>query len=130
MNSNIPLIELNNEDLGIIQGSINDENNNTEFQLNEIKIKRFKTKLIIISMILFLIIIISIIIIIIFIKGKKRRIPVIFDVDEGGDDMISYIIANNSKKYNILGITTISPMHTVDNVTTKCRKSNGIRKKK
>ena len=28
-------------------------------------------------------------------------IPVIFDVDEGADDMIAYIVANNSKKYKI-----------------------------
>ena len=35
-----------------------------------------------------------------------NRIPVIFDVDEGADDMIAYIVANNSKKYavNLLDI--------------------------
>ena len=45
------------------------------------------------------------------------KIPAIFDVDEGGDDMIAYILANNSKKFNILGITTVSPAYTIDNVT-------------
>ena len=118
MKTNTPLIELNNEDTGIIQCSINDEDYNPDLQLNEIKIKKLKTKLIIISLILLIIIIISIIIIIIINKkSKNNRIPVIFDVDEGGDDMISYIIANNSKIYNILGITTISPTHNVENVT-------------
>ena len=127
MKSNIPLIELNNEDLGLFNGSLNDEDNNSELYLNDIKIKKIKTKLIIISLIILIIIIISIIIIVFHQKSRKKkgsnnnikdnRIPAIFDVDEGGDDMISYIIANNSKKYNILGITTISPIHTVENVT-------------
>lgn len=127
MKSNIPLIELNHEDLGLFNGSLNDEDNNSELYLNDIKIKKIKTKLIIISLIILIIIIISIIIIVLYQKSRKKkdsnnsikdnRIPAIFDVDEGGDDMISYIIANNSKKYNILGITTISPIHTVDNVT-------------
>ena len=50
-------------------------------------------------------------------KEEVEKIPVIFDVDEGGDDMIAYILANNSKRFNILGITTVSPQYTIDNVT-------------
>ena len=45
------------------------------------------------------------------------KIPAIFDVDEGGDDMIAYILANNSKKFDILGLTSISLAYTVNNVT-------------
>ena len=45
-----------------------------------------------------------------------NRIPIIIDVDEGGDDMIAYIVANNSKKYNILGITTVSSYYYVEEV--------------
>ena len=47
---------------------------------------------------------------------EEDRIPVIFDVDEGGDDMIAYIVANNSKKYNILGITTVSCFYYIEDV--------------
>ena len=49
-------------------------------------------------------------------EEEDNRIPIIMDVDEGGDDMIAYIVANNSKKYNILGITTMSCYHYVDEV--------------
>ena len=45
-----------------------------------------------------------------------NRIPVIFDVDEGGDDMVAYIVANNSKRYNILGVTTVSSYYYVEDV--------------
>ena len=45
-----------------------------------------------------------------------NRIPVIFDVDEGADDMIAYTVANNSKKYNILGITTVSSFYYIEDV--------------
>lgn len=48
---------------------------------------------------------------------EQEKIPIIMDVDEGGDDMIAYTLANNSKKFNILGITTVSPGHYIDNVT-------------
>jgi len=34
--------------------------------------------------------------------NTNNRIPIILDVDEGGDDMMAYIVANNSKKYDIL----------------------------
>ena len=33
------------------------------------------------------------------------------DVDEGGDEMVTYIIAQVSKKYDILGLTTVSQDH-------------------
>ena len=48
---------------------------------------------------------------------SESKIPIIIDVDEGGDDMIAYVLANNSKKYDILGITTVSAAYTLDNVT-------------
>ena len=44
----------------------------------------------------------------------SSRKPIIFDVDEGGDDMMAYIVANNSKKYDILGVTTVSCYHYVE----------------
>ena len=47
----------------------------------------------------------------------EEKIPMIIDVDEGGDDMIAYLLANNSKKFDILGITTVSAAYTLDNVT-------------
>ena len=47
----------------------------------------------------------------------EGKIPMIIDVDEGGDDMIAYLLANNSKKFDILGITTVSAAYTLDNVT-------------
>ena len=46
----------------------------------------------------------------------SSRKPIIFDVDEGGDDMMAYIVANNSKKYDILGVTTVSCYHYVEDV--------------
>lgn len=52
-----------------------------------------------------MIVIIAFILILLFVILKVQdddeddRIPVIFDVDEGADDMIAYIVANNSKKY-------------------------------
>ena len=49
-------------------------------------------------------------------EDEDDRIPVIFDVDEGGDDMIAYTVANNSKKYNILGITTVSCFYYIEDV--------------
>ena len=49
-------------------------------------------------------------------EDEDDRIPVIFDVDEGADDMIGYIVANNSQKYNILGITTVSCFYYIEDV--------------
>ena len=49
-------------------------------------------------------------------EDEDDRIPVIFDVDEGADDMIGYIVANNSQKYNILGITTVSCLYYIEDV--------------
>ena len=69
-----------------------------------------------------LVIIIAFILILLFVIIKVQdddeddRIPVIFDVDEGGDDMIAYIVANNSKKYNILGITTVSSFYYIEDL--------------
>ena len=50
------------------------------------------------------------------IESSNNRIPIIMDVDEGGDDMIAYVVANNSKKYDILGITTVSGNYYVEDV--------------
>ncbi len=50
------------------------------------------------------------------IRRSNNRKPIIIDVDEGGDDMIAYIVANNSKKYDILGITTVSSYYYVEDV--------------
>ena len=50
------------------------------------------------------------------IRRSSNRKPIIIDVDEGGDDMIAYIVANNSKKYDILGITTVSSYYYVEDV--------------
>ena len=104
---------------------------NSEIELNHgnrniLKNNQFKTKLIIILIILLIILAFILILIFVIIKKEDKKykiytddskIPVIFDVDEGGDDMIAYTIANNSRKYNILGITTVSPEYVVDNVT-------------
>ena len=50
------------------------------------------------------------------IESSNNRIPIIMDVDEGGDDMIAYVVANNSKKYDILGITTVCANYYVEDV--------------
>ena len=50
------------------------------------------------------------------IESSSNRIPIIMDVDEGGDDMIAYVVANNSKKYDILGITTVCANYYVEDV--------------
>ena len=75
-------------------------------------------KYIIIALII-LVIVLAFIFILVFVilKKDKDKIPIIMDVDEGSDDMIAYIIVNNSKKYNILGITTMSPEYYVEDVT-------------
>lgn len=49
-------------------------------------------------------------------NNTDSKIPVIFDVDEGSDDMIAYTIANNSGKYDILGITTVCPAYYIEDV--------------
>lgn len=127
MNSDVPIIELK-EIITTDSENLNNPNdkNISEFR-NEIQNKKSKKNIIILISIIFLIIIVVILLLIFLLKindkrdkGKDKnedKIPVIFDVDEGGDDMIAYLLANNSKKYNILGITTISPTYTVDNVT-------------
>jgi len=114
------------------QKAVNIQLNNTLGNLNIEKIKNSTsktnqkcselTKVLIILAIL--IVIIAFILILLFVILKVQddddddddRIPVIFDVDEGGDDMIAYIVANNSKKYNILGITTISCFYYIEDV--------------
>ena len=76
-----------------------------------------KLKLIIIITIIAIIVIAFIFILIFLILKDDEKIPIIMDVDEGGDDMVTYTIANNSRKYDILGITTVSPEYYVDDVT-------------
>ena len=49
--------------------------------------------------------------------AKEEKIPIIFDVDEGGDDMIAFELAYISQKFDILGITTVTPDHIIDDVT-------------
>ena len=88
------------------------ENNN---ESNNSKNKYLK--LIIIISIIAVIIIAFIFILIFVILKDDDKIPIILDVDEGGDDMITYTIANISNKYEILGITTVSPSYCIDDVT-------------
>ena len=73
--------------------------------------KTKKLKIIIIISIIAIIVIAFIFILIFVILKKDDKIPIIIDVDEGGDDMVTYTVANNSKKYEILGITTVYPEH-------------------
>ena len=104
-------------------------NQNSEIQSNK-GCSRLKI-IIIVSSILVVVIVFIFILLFVILKINKddekeepgvnggeedNRIPIIMDVDEGGDDMIAYIIANNSKKYNILGITTMSCSYYVDDV--------------
>ncbi len=94
---------------------ITTESNDNNQESNEPKNK--KLKLIIIITIIAIIIIAFIFILIFLILKKDEKIPIIMDVDEGGDDMVTYTIANNSRKYDILGITTVCPEYYVDDVT-------------
>jgi len=126
MSSDVPLIELKD----ITNDSENLKNSNdTKKPESGIEIQNQKSKknIIILISIIFIIIIGVTLLLVFLLKSKDKsdkkedeiedKIPVIFDVDEGGDDMMAYVLANNSKKYNILGITTVSPAYTVDNVT-------------
>ena len=81
------------------------------------------TKILIAFAILIVLIVFILILLFVIIKvqdndddDEDEQIPVIFDVDEGADDMIAYIVANNSRKYNILGITTISQHYYIEDV--------------
>ena len=98
------------------------DNNNESNKNNDSKNK--KLKLIIIISIIAIIIAFIFILIFVILKDKDDeddenddKIPIILDVDEGGDDMVTYTIANNSRKYEILGITTVSPSYCLDDVT-------------
>ena len=86
---------------------------------NEEKLPQKKRMMIIIIIIILIALIVIFIFILIFVilKSSKKKIPIIMDVDEGGDDMVTYLIAQISKKYEILGLTTVSPEYYVDNVT-------------
>ena len=109
-------LELKNENGEIIYSQSN--NNETNKESNETSEPKNKNlKLIIIISIIIIIIIVFIFILIFIILKKEDKIPIIIDVDEGGDDMVAYTVANNSKKYEILGITTVSPAYYVDDVT-------------
>ena len=120
MEKDFPLIEVN-EELGKEKIFSNNEEIDLDFGQTKIKITR-RIKIILIFLI-FISIIIAFILILKFVILKEddddedKKIPIIMDVDEGGDDMIAYIVAKNSKKYNILGITTVSPIHYVEDVT-------------
>ena len=94
---------------------ITTESNDNNQESKEPKNK--KLKLIIIITIIAIIVIAFIFILIFVILKDDEKIPIIMDVDEGGDDMVTYTIANNSRKYDILGITTVSPEYYVDDVT-------------
>ena len=81
------------------------------------------TKILIAFAILIVLIVFILILLFVIIKvqdndddDEDEQIPVIFDVDEGADDMIAYTVANNSRKYNILGITTISQHYYIEDV--------------
>ena len=80
------------------------------------------TKILIAFAILIVLIVFILILLFVIIKvqdnddDEDEQIPVIFDVDEGAHDMIAYIVANNSRKYNILGITTISQHYYIEDV--------------
>ena len=118
-----PMIELNENKKESISNNeyvhkdFNEKIVNSNLE-NIIKPNR-KKKIIIISSVF--IILILFILLLIFIKskhsGKKKKIPIIMDVDEGGDDMVALIVAQISKKYEILGLTTVSPDQYIDNVT-------------
>ena len=101
-------------------------------ELNEFSNKRSRIKLIILIVIILLVIALIILLICLLKGGStdtndnadnkgseaiEEKIPAIFDVDEGGDDMIAYMLANISQKFDILGITTVTPDHIVDDVT-------------
>ena len=106
--------ESNNEH---VQKDYNEKIDNSN--LEKINKQKRKKKIIIISSAF--IILFSLILILIFVKSKhseeKKKIPIIMDVDEGGDDMVALIVAQISKKYEILGLTTVSPDQYIDNVT-------------
>ena len=117
MESNIPVVELDknietNQPVPVTTSNNNDNTNEDE------KLSQKKRMIIIIIIILSVIIIVFIFILIfVILKSSKKKIPIIMDVDEGGDDMVTYIIAQVSEKYDILGLTTVSPDHYIDNVT-------------
>lgn len=101
-------------------------------EFNEFSNKRSRIKLIILIVIILLVIALIILLICLLKGGStdtndnadnkgsetiEEKFPAIFDVDEGGDDMIAYMLANISQKFDILGITTVTPDHIIDDVT-------------
>ena len=91
-----------------------------KIEIDEFSNKRSRTKLIILIVIILLVIAIIILLVCLLRGGSEtieEKIPAIFDVDEGGDDMIAYMLANLSQKFDVLGITTVTPDYIIDNVT-------------
>ena len=121
MENDFPLIEVNEEAAIGNFPSIN-EVFDSDFKTEQKNLKINKKLKILMLFLVSLLLVISFILLLKFVILKKdndkddSKIPVIIDVDEGGEDMIAYIVANNSRKYNILGITTISPKHYVEDV--------------
>ena len=99
-----------------------------EFNNNTQKSAQKGNQLIFIIIGIIALIVLLVVLLIVFVAFNKKedkkykylstsKIPAILDVDEGGDDLIAYTIANNSGKYDILGITTVHTSYCVDNVT-------------
>jgi len=99
-----------------------------EFNNNMQKADQKGNQLIFIIIGIIALIVLLVILLIVFVAFNRKddkklkyistsKIPTIFDVDEGGDDLIAYTIANNSGKYDILDITTVHSSYCVDNVT-------------
>lgn len=122
------LVELKEESDGqeIYSGfkDINDKEFSDDIKLRSNK----RIKLIIIFSIVILILVTIIVVVVVLTKKDTNQnetkdpidpdeIPIIIDVDEGGDDMVAYIVANNSRKFKILGVTTVTPSYYIDNVT-------------
>ena len=96
-----------------------EQNHNSTGQNNQRCLELIKILIalgILVVIIVFILILLFIILKINDDEEDDNRIPVIFDVDEGGDDMVAYIVANNSKRYNILGVTTVSSYYYVEDV--------------
>ena len=111
-------IELSNKSKTEIGDMETKENINDRDNINNNSNNKRKTIIIIIIIIVVIIIAFIFILLFVILKvHKRKKIPIIIDVDEGGDDMIAYTIANNSQKYDILGITTMSPEYCVDKVS-------------
>lgn len=105
-----------------VKGYIDNINNMEEFN-NKRRIIKY-----IILIVVIVVIIVLVIVLVTLLKGKnnnggggsekkEEKIPIIIDVDEGGDDMIAFELAYISQKFDILGITTVTPDNIIDDVT-------------